>query len=162
MECLTGEPTRWKFYDPALLFLFPVSYVVHLIEEWFASAPIAEWWSEAGHPLDPDRFLIANAIGLSLMLNGIYLVSRSSRFQWIVPALATAVLLNTAGHLVGSVRTQAYSAGLISAIILWIPLGLLTMLRVWDQARGRVLIAGVCAGAIIELVVVLALPGVSA
>jgi Protein of unknown function with HXXEE motif len=153
--------TRWKFYDPALLFLFPVSYVVHLAEEWFAAAPIVEWWSAAGHPLDPTRFVVANAIGLSLMLNGIYLVSHGSRFRWIVPALATAVLLNTAGHLVGSVRIQAYSAGLISAIILWTPLGLLTMLRVWDQARSRVLIVGVCAGAIVELVVVLALPHVS-
>jgi Protein of unknown function with HXXEE motif len=153
--------TRWTFYDAALLFLFPASYVVHLAEEWFASAPIVEWWSEAARPLDPARFVIGNAIGLLLMLNGIYLVSRGSRFRWIVPALATAVLLNSAGHFVGSVRAQAYSAGLISAIIVWIPLGLLAMIRVWDQAPRRMLIAGICAGAIIELIVVVALPHVS-
>jgi Protein of unknown function with HXXEE motif len=157
-----AKPTRWRFYDPALLLLFPVSYLIHLAEEWFAPAPIIEWWSEAARPLDPARFVIGNAIGLSLMLNGIYLVSRGSRFRWIVPALATAVLLNTAGHFVGSVRAEAYSAGLISGIIFWVPLGLLAMVRVWDQARRRVLIAGIFAGAMIELVVVLTLPRVSA
>lgn len=88
------------------------------------------------------------------MLAGIRLAHRSARFHWIVPALAAAVLLNTAGHLVGSFSTGGYSTGLITAIILWIPLGLLTLTRVWDQASARTLVAGLVIGVLIELVVV--------
>jgi hypothetical protein len=148
------QTLRWKFYDPVLLSLFPITYVLHLCEEWLASAPIVHWTTRAERPLDAVFFIGANAVGLILMLIGIRLAHRSSRFHWIVPALAAAVLLNTAGHLVGSFATGGYSAGLITAIILWIPLGMLTLMRVWDHASGRTLAAGLIIGVLIELVVV--------
>lgn len=156
------QPYRWKFYDPVLLSLFPITYLIHLAEEWFAAAPIVHWTIRANRPLDPETFIIANGIGLSLMLNGIWLTHRMTRFRWIAPALAVAVLLNTAGHLLGSFSIGGYSAGLLTAIIFWIPLGMLTLLRVWDQAKRRTLVTGVIAGIVIELIVVAMLPRVGA
>jgi hypothetical protein len=156
------ETFRWKFYDPALLALFPLTYVLHLGEEWFAFAPIVHWTARADRPLDPAFFIIANGLGLALMLNGVWLAFRLSRFRWVAPALAVAVLLNTAGHLVGSASIGAYSAGLISAVVLWIPLGMLTLVRAWDQATRRTLVAGVIVGCVIELTVVALLTGVGA
>ena len=154
----TDSQTRWQFYDPALLGLFPLTYVLHLAEEWFASAPIVHWTARADRPLDDAVFIVANGIGLVLMITGVSLASRTARFHWIVPTLAIAVLLNTAGHLVGSVAISGYAAGLVTAIILWIPLGMLTLLRVWDQARVRTLVEGAIAGVFIELAVVAMLP----
>jgi hypothetical protein len=120
------------------------------------------WGIRADRPLDPAIFIIANGIGLSLMLNGIWLAHRMTRFRWIAPALAVAVLLNTAGHLLGSFSIGGYSAGLITTIIFWIPLGMLTLLRVWDQAKRRTLVTGMIAGIVIELIVVAMLPRVGA
>jgi hypothetical protein len=157
-RAITESQTRWQFYDPALLGLFPLTYVLHLAEEWFASAPIVHWMARANRPLDDAAFVIANGTGLVLMITGVWLATRAARFHWIVPALATAVLLNTTGHLFGSFSISSYSAGLVTAIILWIPLGMLTLLRAWDQARTRMLVAGVLAGVFIELVVVAMLP----
>jgi hypothetical protein len=153
---------RWKFDDPALLHLYPVTYVLHLLEEWTAAAPLVQWGVRADHPLDATTFVAANIIGLVLMIAGIVLVGRTAAFAWVVPALGTAVALNTAGHVVGSVVTGGYSAGLVTAVVLWIPLALLTLLRVWDQASGRTFTTGLAAGLIIELVVVSVLPAVSA
>jgi hypothetical protein len=159
----TASPLyRWKFHDPMLLSLFPITYVLHLTEEWFAPVPIVHWAARAERPLDPAVFIIANGIGLSLMLNGIWLAQRMTRFRWIVPALATAVLLNTFGHLVGSVSMGGYSAGLVTASIFWIPLGMLTLMRVWDQATRRTLVAGLIVGFAIEIIVVVTLPLISA
>lgn len=145
---------RWKFYDPVLLSLFPITYVLHLSEEWLSSAPIVHWTTRAARPLDAASFLGANVVGLILMIIGVRLAHRSARFHWIIPALAAAVLLNAAGHLVGSVSIRGYSAGLITAIILWVPLGMLTLMRAWDQASRRTLVAGFVIGVLIELIVV--------
>jgi hypothetical protein len=153
---------RWQFDDPVLLYLYPATYVLHLIEEWAASAPIAHWAMRADRPLDAATFVAANALGLVLMSTGVRLVQRSTAFHWVVPALATAVALNTAGHMVGSVMLGGYSAGLVMAIIFWIPLGLLSLLRIWDQSSRRTLAAGIACGMAIELVVALTLPAVSA
>lgn len=117
------------------------------------AAPIALWTERVERPLAAVSFLALNAMGLVLMTIGIRLVRRGSRFHWIVPALATAVVLNTAGHLVGSFFVRAYSAGLITALVLWVPLGLLTLVRVWDQASTRALGAGVIVGVAVELAV---------
>jgi hypothetical protein len=151
------QSVRWKFYDPALLYLFPATYIAHLVEEWLASAPIRLWAIEADRPLAAIPFMSANATGLLLMLAGIHLVRRGARFRWIVPALATAVLLNTAGHLAGSFAAGGYSAGLITAVVLWVPLGMLTLLRAWDQATPRTLVGGVAVGVVVEIVVVFAI-----
>lgn len=153
---------RWKFYDPVVLWLFPVTYVLHLSEEWLSSAPIAHWTTRADRPLDGTSFIGANIVGLLLMLIGIRLAPGSTRFHWIVPALATAVLLNTGGHLLGSVSIGGYSAGLITGVILWIPLGMLTLMRVWDQASARTLVAGIIVGVVIELTVVAMLTRIEA
>jgi hypothetical protein len=147
--------TRWKFDDPALLWLFPVTYVIHLIEEWLATAPILLWHASLDRPLTA-AFAAQNAVALVLMAAGVHLVGRGRSFHWIVPAMATAVLLNTAGHLVGSISFERYSAGLMTAAILWIPLSLLTLVRVGDGAPATVLVCGAAVGVCIEAIVLAA------
>ena len=149
------DQRRWQFHDPWLLFLFPASYAIHIVEEATVDAPILLWTAVMAQPLPIALFLTGNAIALLLMTVGVWLVPRGAAFRWIAPAVATAVLLNTAGHLVGSVLARAYSAGLMSAVVLWVPLGMLTMLRVWDQASYRTLVAGVVVGIVIEGIVLL-------
>lgn len=149
-------PTRWTYTDPALLALFPATYVAHLVEEWLAPASVLLWTLEA-EPGSGTWFVAGNAAGVVLMLTAVRLVRRGPRFHWIAPALAVAVLLNTVGHVAGAAQTSRYSAGMVSAVALWVPLGLLTLVRAWDQADRRTLMAGVIAGMLVELSVVGAL-----
>lgn len=146
--------TRWKFYDPALLWLFPGSYALHLLEEWAVDAPIALWHVHLVRPIDAWAFVLPNLFGLALMSVGVRLVGRNPRYDWIAPALATAVLLNTAGHFVGSIVTGHYSAGLTTGVVFWIPLGLLTLIRVASQSTPKTLWGSAVVGVAIELVVV--------
>jgi hypothetical protein len=155
-------PTRWTFYDPALLYLFPLTYLVHLVEEWFAAAPIVLWGVRADPPVAAASFVAAHAAGIVLMVIGVRLVRRDSRYHWIAPALATAVLLNTAGHLVGTLASGSYSAGLLTGVVLWAPLGGLTLVRAWDQASARTLYAGIAVGVAVEVIVVSALRAIGA
>ena len=147
---------RWQYYDPALLRLFPFSYLVHLAEEWLTAAPVALWSVRADPPL-PMTLLAANAVGLVAMTLGVWIASRAPRYRWIAPAVATAVLLNTVGHAAATVMLREYSAGLISAVVLWVPIGVLTWLRCLLQASARVHAAGLAVGMLIEGVVVFTL-----
>jgi hypothetical protein len=147
-------PSRWAFHDPALLWLFPATYLAHLLEEWFARAPILLWTLSLRAPLDSRWFLGANSLGLALMIVAVRLVPRGPRWHWIAPALATSVLLNSVGHLAGALMAGHYSAGLATAVILWIPLGMLTLARAAHQARISALWWGVTAGALVDLAVI--------
>jgi hypothetical protein len=149
-----AQSTRWKFHDPALLWLFPATYVVHVVEETLASAPVLLWNVRLDRPFNLAAFTAANAAGILLTAAGVRLVGRGPAFHWIVPALVTAVVLNTAGHFVGSIAARRYSAGLLSAAVLWVPVALLTIMRVWDQSTTRNLVAGTVVGVAIELVVI--------
>ena len=152
-----ANSTRWKFYDPALLWLFPAAYVLHFVEELIATAPVLLWGARLDRPLDVAVFAALSAVALVLMIVGVRLVRRGSRFHWIVPALATAFLLNSAGHVIGSVVAARYSAGMATAIIFWVPLALLTLLRVAMQGSAKTLWGGMCVGVVVEATVLLAM-----
>jgi hypothetical protein len=147
--------TRWRFHDPALLWIFPFTYAAHIVEEGVVSAPILLWHVRLDAQNAIASFMTGQLIGFVLMLSGISLAGRTPRFHWVVPALATAILLNTAGHMMGSVAGQEYSAGLITAIVFWVPLALLTFVRVLDQASQKTVLAGTLVGIAIEGVVLL-------
>ena len=57
----------------------------------------------------------------------------------------------------GAVITQAYAPGLITAVVFYVPLGSLTLMRAFDQAARAQLARGIVAGvAVHALVFVLA------
>ena len=148
------EPSRWKFSDPALLWLFPASYVLHFVEELATTAPVLVWTASLERPLPVASFAALSALALALISAGVMLAPRAGRFHWIVPALATAFLLNAAGHLAGSIAGSRYSAGLATAIIVWLPLSLLALVRVAAQSTAKTLWGGALVGAAIESAVV--------
>jgi hypothetical protein len=151
---MAADQTRWRYFDPFLVRLFPISYAVHYLEELLATAPVRLWWLRLDDARDRPSFNIASAVALGLMIAGVMLAPRGPRYHWIAPALAVALLLNTAGHFIGSVSARAYSAGMLSALILWLPLSLLMMMRVADQASAKTIVGGVIAGSVIEGIVV--------
>ena len=140
---------RWHYRDPGLLWLFVPAYVVHVGEEWFGGFPA--WIGlVVGRPLPASAFFIINGVALVLLVTGIRAAIGAERYGWIAAALATIVLVNTVAHLAGAALTGSYSPGLISAVVLYVPLGLLVMMRALDQAPRPQLTRGIVAGLLIH------------
>jgi hypothetical protein len=131
------QPTRWAW-------LFPVSYLLHLIEEYGGGEGFPRWISRvASVNFTEQDFLTLNAFGLGLMTVGA-LLSMKNAWYWLWLALGGVVLLNGALHVVFSLLTWSYSPGLLSGLLIWLPLGAITWYVGWQQATRRSLVIGAC------------------
>ena len=147
---------RWHYRDAALLWLFVAAYAIHVAEEWFAGFP--GWVQQiAGRALPAEAFVVINAVAMVMLIAAIRSATRSERSGWMAVAVAMIALVNTAAHAGGAALTRSYAPGLISAVILYVPLGSLTMMRAVDQADRSQLTRGIVMGlALHALVFVLA------
>jgi hypothetical protein len=140
---------RWQYRDAGLLWLFVPAFAVHVAEEWVAGFPA--WVARvAGAPLPAGAFVVVNGIAMAFLAFGVRAAVRDGRHGWIAVAVATIALVNTLGHAAGSVLTRAYSPGLVSAVVLYVPLASLTMMRALDQAPRAQLQRGIVAGLLIH------------
>jgi hypothetical protein len=127
--------------------LFPATYAIHILEEVWGGAGFVAWLARvAGIELAAARFLIWNALALLLMAAGVVLASRFKELRWLLVAYAVAFLLNALSHLAASLYTVSYSPGLVSSLLLWLPLGVLTLLRFRKTLSRRQRRAGLLAG----------------
>jgi hypothetical protein len=145
---------RWHYRDAGLLWPFVPAYLIHVAEEYFAGFPS---WLQlfAGSPLPENAFLLINAVALVFLIGAIRSATRSETSGWMAVAVATIVLVNTIAHTGGAALTRAYAPGLISAVVLYVPLGSLTMIRAIDQADRAQLWRGIAAGMAIHVLVFL-------
>ncbi len=153
---------RWHYRDPPLVWLFVVAYAMHLAEEFFGGFP--EWFAFiAGEPLPRDAFVIINVTALALMAAAAHAATRRESLGWLAIAIATVVSVNGLAHLLGSLVSAGYSPGLVTGVVLYLPLGMLALLRAWHQVAPAFFWRGVVAGlAAHAVVVVIALSTVSA
>jgi hypothetical protein len=145
---------RWQYRDAALLWWFLPAYLAHLAEELWAGEGLPRWLGRiAGRPLPDPAFLAINAVGVVLLIAGIRAAVRRDSAGWIAVAIATVVSTNAVLHLLGSIATGVYSPGLITAIVLYVPLGSLTLLRAADQMAPRAFGRGVSAGVAVHVLI---------
>jgi len=108
--------------DARWAWLFPITYAVHIAEEYAADFP--GWLAGvAGARLTEHDFLVINAIAFAVMTVGVA-AATALRVQWPLAALATVVTINAVVHIGGSIMTASYSPGLVTATTLWLPLGI--------------------------------------
>jgi hypothetical protein len=140
------------------VWLFPLSYAIHLGEEYFAGGGFPIWADRAlGIELTNAQFIAWNAVAFGLMCIGATLVSRTPRFRFVEIALAIAVLGNVATHVLGSLATWTYSPGLITSVCIWSPLGVIRLKSANEASTRRARHAGIYIGlsvVVITLVVV--------
>jgi hypothetical protein len=136
---------RWRYNDPPLVWLLVAAYLAHVGEEYFGGLP--QWLAMIfGGELSVETFLVINALGLAVMIAAARLSTRSESYGWLTIGIATVVLVNGLLHLLGSVFTGTYSPGLITGIVLYVPLGQLALLRAWQQTGESFFSKGVAAG----------------
>ena len=128
-------------YDKAvnlLSWLIPLTYLIHIAEEyWVGEGYSAYIYRTRGVDLSPNRFLVAQAIGFSLVTIGIIVARRKNFPAMMLLILSTTLLGNTLTHSFDALRAFTYNPGLLSSVLIWLPLGIfaLTGLKRYQSPR---------------------------
>jgi hypothetical protein len=140
--------TSWN----SLAWLFPVTYLLHIAEEYFADFP-AHMLLTQGVFLSPQRFLFLQTAGLILMVLGI-LISRRLRFpNQMFVILAALIIGNAFVHSIRSIMFGAYEPGLLTSLLLWLPLGIVTLSSLFSKMTRLRFVVNVAAGIAISAAV---------
>jgi hypothetical protein len=147
---------RWHYRDAPLVWLFPLAFAFHILEEWFGGFP--EWVAVIlGSGLPRPAFVAINAVAWIAMVLAARATIAREEHGWMGIAIATILFTNAILHVLSSVATRSYSPGLVTSVALYLPLGQLALMRAWLQAPGGSFARGVVAGlALHALVVVVA------
>jgi hypothetical protein len=115
-----------------------VTYAAHLAEELWAGESFPVWVARiTGTPLPVDVFLTLNAIGMTLVVVAAVLGAVSRRLAILAVTLAGIVTLNAAAHTIATIWLGVYSPGLVTGLLLWAPLGILSLVRSRRQFAPR-------------------------
>lgn len=110
------------------VWLFPATYLFHIAEELWGGEGFPEWVSRfAAVTLTREEFLRINVGFWVAMTAAVFIVRRAASADWIVATLATLVTVNGFLHLAGSAVTGTYSPGLVTGVLLWVPLGIFAL-----------------------------------
>jgi hypothetical protein len=137
--------------------LFPVTYFFHILEEYYGGEGYSAYLLRLREiHLSETRFLLVQTIGLTLMIVGIILARRLRFPNQLSVALGAVTLVNGLTHVILSLVYTEYVPGLITSLILWIPLGLATLVCLKPTMRESrywlCLTVGVGINGIIELI----------
>jgi hypothetical protein len=146
-------PVRWHYRDAPLVWLFPIAFALHILEEWFGGFP--EWMAlPLGSELPRAAFIAINAVAwIAMVLAARAAIAREEN-GWMAIAVATIVFVNALLHVVSSLATRSYSPGLFTSVVLYLPLGQLALARAWLQAPDGLFGRGVLVGLALHAIVV--------
>jgi hypothetical protein len=142
-----------KLFHPWLA-LFPATYLLHILEEYFAGEGFYRWISRITDvSLTGGQFLSMNAVLWVIMICAIFAVHSYSTGGWIVIGLAALVCVNGLGHALATLRAGSYSPGMVTGLIVWVPLGIYALIRTAPLLPAWQLWIGVAAGLLTQAAV---------
>ncbi len=138
--------------------MFPITYLIHIAEELYGGEGYPAYLERLrGIHITPERFMLAQGIGLVLMVLGILLARRLSFPNLFSVVLGTTVLVNGLTHTVQTIYHGEYVPGLVTGLLIWLPLGVLTLVRFRKSLNnGRYLLAialGIGINVLVELLI---------
>ena len=144
------------------MWLFPVTYLIHIAEEyWGGEGYSAYLFRLRGVHLSPTRFPCPfSRLGVVLIVAGI-IISLQLKFpRFMLAIFGALVLCNGITHTVTALSHGGYGPGLVSCFLIWIPLGLVTLILLHGQMPTlRLVVAGLIGFGINGAVALLALRG---
>ena len=113
-----------------LSWLIPVTYLIHIAEEyWGGEGYPAYIYRLRGVYLPPSRFLVAQAIGFVLVVMAVILARQFNFPTMMLVILYTTVMGNALTHTFGALTTLSYNPGLLSSLLIWLPLAVFVLAR---------------------------------
>ena len=120
---------------------FVVAAVIHVLEEYAYPGGFLDWMKSMNPRFTPwitTKFaVIINGLFLLLCAMGTVVASRSLVFSLSVASL---LFFNGLIHLAGTIRTKRYAPGVISGVLLYMPLSLYAVYLL--AGTGRLTLAG--------------------
>jgi hypothetical protein len=116
-----------QYIPPSAIWMwsFPVTYVIHLAEEyWGGEGYMAYLYRIRGVHLSTGRFFFFQGLGIVLASAGIFISLALKWPRFYLSVMGAVVLSNGITHTVTAIRHKGYGPGLVCSLLLWIPLGL--------------------------------------
>ena len=137
-----------------LLWSFPVGYLIHAIEEFLGGEglPLTPHQMR-GFNLTPVQFIVINAAAWALLIAGIVIAQRRGFPHLLMVIVGTIFLVNGLLHMLTAVRTGAYTPGLITSPLVFVPLGALTLYLLRADMSPTRYGVGVALGAVTHAIV---------
>jgi len=131
------------------LWLFLLVYPLHILEE------IRGVGVSHGINLSLKQFFILSG-GACLLLAISILLAQKFRFpQLLEIVLGTVVVLNALSHITNCIIIRGYDAGVITGTLIFIPLGVTSLIRLRPSMRWPRYLAAVGLGFVIQVIIIL-------
>jgi uncharacterized membrane protein len=99
-----------------------------------------------------NLFLILSTAAFLLMTCGVALAQRFGFPHFLGVCLGTTVFLNGLWHIFNSLMNRNFDAGVISGSVIFIPLGLTTLISLRNSMRRKRYIVGITLGLVIQAI----------
>ena len=136
------------------VWLLPLAYALHVIEEGYGGRGLVGWMIERGGlRLSMAMFLGINLVGLAIIAIATWGSRKRPSWTWTLASAGTILFVNGIAHVAASVAVRDYVSGMLTGIALYIPLGAVLLLRVRRLVRPRLFWAAVAVGFVIHAAV---------
>lgn len=119
--------TRFNSSPAGLLWLFPPALLIHLTEEFGGVG------AEHGINLSLTSFLLLGLFGVASMVTLVLIARRLGFMPFVQLLLGTVFLVNAVSHTANTLHYARYNAGVVTGLLIFAPLGLLSIL--WLRGR---------------------------
>lgn len=145
---------EYKFWP----WLFPISYLIHIAEEVYGGEGYSAYLERLrGIHITPDKFMIAHGVGLILMVVGIVLARQLKFSNFFNVVLGMTVVVNSFTHTIQTVIHGEYVPGFVTGLLIWLPLGGVTLVRfkksLGSRRYGLAMALGVGINVLVELLI---------
>lgn len=129
------------------LALFPITFVIHFAEEYFCGEGYTAYlYRLRGVEMSATRFVALQTFALVLFVAA-GVISKHLRFpEFMIALLGGLVLSNGLSHSITAFWFGGYGPGLYSSLLLWIPLGFLSLAFVHGQISNKRLVIAMLIG----------------
>ena len=152
-----------QYVPPSALWMwiFPITYLIHLAEEyWGGEGYPAYLYRLRGVQLSKTRFFFFQGLGIVLIVIGIFVSLHLRWPRFFLGIVGALVLSNGITHTLTALRHGGYGPGLVSCVLIWIPLGLITLFRLFgEMPTARLALAAAIGVAIQGAVALIAMRG---
>ena len=134
--------------------LIPITYLIHIAEEyWGGEGYSAYIYRMRGVVMSPTRFMVAQAIGFLLVVVGIILARRFRFPGMMFVILSMTMMGNALTHTYNAIVAQSYNPGLLSSLLIWLPVGVFALVRFYRATTKKKYWIGIVIGIGINIVV---------
>jgi len=141
----------------------PAAFVAHVMEEAFGGDGLTQWMADGGGAdFSIQEFLGLNLAGAVTLALAAWASRRWRAWRWPLVAGAAVFISNGIWHAAICVMARSYIPGVLTGVLVYIPVGCLVVYRLWRLLSPPVFISAALAGLAIHgatIWIVLRMPG---